>query len=44
MKNRRNHPRRSIAKTEHIAQQIAIMADMPMAELWAIWDRHFSGR
>lgn len=44
MKNRRNHPRRSIAKTEHIAQQIAIMADMPMAELWAIWDRHFSCR
>jgi hypothetical protein len=44
MKNRRNHPRRSIAKTEHIAQQIAVMADMPMAELWAIWDRHFSCR
>jgi hypothetical protein len=44
MKNLSNHPRRSIAKTEHIAQQIAIMADMPMAELWAIWDRHFSGR
>lgn len=44
MKNRSNHPHRSIAKTEHIAQQIAVMADMPMAELWAIWDRHFSWR
>jgi hypothetical protein len=44
MKNHRNYPRRSIAQTEHIAQQIAIMADMPMTELWAIWDRHFSCR
>ena len=44
MKSRHNHPPRSIVKTEHIAQQITVMADMPMAQLWTIWDRHFSCR
>jgi hypothetical protein len=44
MKNCRNYPRRSIVKTGHISQQIAVMADMPMAELWTIWDQHFNCR
>jgi Protein of unknown function (DUF2924) len=44
MKNRCNHPHRSITQTGQISHQIAIMADMTMAELWAIWDQHFSCR
>ena len=44
MKNRHNQPYRSSVKTRHLTQQLVNMPNMPMAELWAIWDRHFTCR
>ncbi|MFM7011454.1 MAG: DUF2924 domain-containing protein, partial [Betaproteobacteria bacterium] len=44
MRNVLNHPCRSKVKTGHITRQIIALANMPMAELWSLWDKHFANR
>jgi hypothetical protein len=44
MKNPDNHPVRSATKTLQVSQQIAALPELPMAELWKLWDQHFQSR
>jgi hypothetical protein len=44
MTSHHSSPDRSTTQTRHIAQQISKMSQMPIVELWAIWDRHFACR
>lgn len=44
MKNQHNRQPRCTVRTEHLNQKLLNLPNMPMIELWAIWDRHFTHR